>query len=169
MKRPERVCSMKKRTLILLTLIPLLVGWLINATIRFPRLFSVSYYILPFLTLIFWFQLGRQYAKTDWNAAVALLIGNAVGLVSLLLYLWQYFLVSDEHRIVFLAVLSQLFVAAVPMYLFPAGTLTMFEPDPHSIGTVTVATAQVLGVLLMVVVFALGYAMERFRRRAEHP
>ena len=157
---------MKKPVLILLTFFPLLVGWLINASFNVPSLFRVAYYLLPLLTLVFWFLLGKQYARTDWPAPLAILIGNATGLVSLLLYLWQFVLVSGAHRNLFLAVLSQLFTASVPTYLF-GGLLTAFEPDPSRIGIVSMVTVQVLGVLLMLAVFSLGYGAGRLRRRSE--
>ena len=63
---------MKKRTLVLLTWVPLLIGWFISLTVTVPNLGRVSYYILPLLTLLFWFQLGKQFAKTDWSAPLAI-------------------------------------------------------------------------------------------------
>lgn len=157
---------MRKRTLVVLSWTPLLIGWVINLVMANFGVSFFVFYILPFLTAIFWFLLGRQFGKTDWNAPMAILIGNAAGLVSLLLYLWQFWLVSDENRSMFLAGLSQMFAASAPTYLF-GGLATLFEPDPNTIGRVSFLTLQVLGVLLMIVVFTAGYWFGRIRRSAE--
>ena len=80
---------MKKCVLVLLTFVPFIVGHIVNRSISIPVIGSIVFYVLPLLTTAFWFYLGRQYARSTWKTIPALLIGNATGIISLLIYLWQ--------------------------------------------------------------------------------
>ena len=80
----------KKSELVLLTFVPILVGYLINATFFIPVIGTLLFYILPIVVLAFWFWLGSQYSKTDWGMVPSILIGSATGVLSLALYLWQF-------------------------------------------------------------------------------
>lgn len=156
---------MKKSILVLLTLVPVIVGYAINWLLSVPGLSVLPLYLLPLLTTVFWFYLGRQYAKTDWNAVLSVLIGNAVGLVSLLLYIWQFLLETDETRNIVLAVLSQMFMAAVPTYLF--GRIpNLFETQPNYAGIATMTALEVLSVVFMMIVFVCGYVWQKRRYRS---
>ena len=110
---------MKKSELVLLTFVPVLVGYLINAAFFIPVIGTLLFYILPIVVLAFWFWLGSQYSKTDWGMVPSILIGSATGVLSLALYLWQFLGQSDETRNMNLAVLSQMYSAATPGYLLP--------------------------------------------------
>ena len=50
---------MKKQTLVLLTFIPIIVGYVINLTILLPGIGTAFFYVLPLLATVFWFYLGR--------------------------------------------------------------------------------------------------------------
>jgi len=91
------------------------------------------FYALPLLTTVFWFYFGRQYARSTWKTVPAILIGNATGILSLLVYLWQFLLKTDETRKLALAAASQMFSASVPTYLL--GRLAiLFETKQNFIG-----------------------------------
>lgn len=80
---------MKKSTLVLLTLVPVAVGLVVNFTLRLPVIGSLLFFLLPLATTVFWFYLGGRYARIGWNVLCSLLIGNATGLLSLVVYVWQ--------------------------------------------------------------------------------
>lgn len=151
---------MKKSILILLTLVPLIVGYVINITLTIPGIGMVIYYVVPFAVLVFWFYLGSLYSKTTWKAIPSVLIGSATGILSLILYLWQFLGRNDETRNMALAVISQMYSAATPTYLF--GRLAMlFESQPNYIGQTTMVAVQVIAVILMFVIFTVGYLWGR--------
>lgn len=154
---------MKKSYLILLTLVPIVVGWSINAMIGLPFVGMLMFYVLPFAVLLFWYWLGGKFAETDWGATPAILIGSASGLVSLAVYLWQFLGRTDETRHMILAVFSQMYTASTPMYLF-GGVARLFEKQPNYAGRTTMVALQVLCVLLMVAVFSIGYFRRKKRR-----
>lgn len=151
---------MKKSMLVLLTLVPVAVGLVVNFTLFVPVVGSLLFFLLPLATTIFWFYLGSQYACSGWNAPCSILIGNAVGILSLAVYVWQCVLLTDENVNLFLAAASQMFSAATPTYLF--GRLAMlFEAQPNYIGEATALALQVIAVLYMIVIFGCGYAWGR--------
>lgn len=141
---------MKKWLLVLLTLVPILAGYLIDVTALVPVVGELLFYLLPLIVVAFWFWLGGQYAGTDWGAAASILIGSATGILSLAVYLWQFVVLDSQARSMVWAGFSQLYASAAPIYLvamlarlFPAGA--------------AVTALEVLALLLMTGVFAGGY------------
>ena len=138
---------MKKIILIILTLVPILIGWLINVFIHVPKVGMALLYVLPFVVLVFWFWLGRQYAKTDWRPLSAIIIGSASGLISLVLYIWQFHILTEEGRNMFIAGLSQMYFAAVPEWIFARSGLYL--------------VIHIIALVLMIAVFTFGYLTGR--------
>lgn len=158
---------MKKSVLVLLTLVPVAVGYLVNNLLLVPGIGMVCFYVLPILTTVFWFWLARQYARTSWHPLASIAIGNAVGVVSLAVYLWQYLIENDETRNFFLAVVSQLNTGAAPNWLLGRFAI-LFEPQPNTIGQASMVAMEVLATVYMLLVFVCGYVWERIKiRRAE--
>lgn len=151
---------LNKKMLILSTFIPIIIGYLINRTIMLPYIGMLLFYVLPFIVLIFWYWLGRQYAKTNWKPISAILIGNMTGVLSLVIYIWQFVFTNDESRSSFFAVFSQMYSAAVPTYLF-GRIATMFETQPNYAGRTTMAMMQIMAVVLMIIIFSVGYFKEK--------
>lgn len=147
---------MKKCGLVLLTLIPIFAGYLINLALFIPVVGMLLFYIGPLFVLGFWFWLGGQYSKTDWTAIPSVLIGHAAGILSLALYLWQFLGQSDETRNMTLAGLSQMYSAATPSYLV-ARLAVLFESRPNYAGRTTMVAMQVISLVLMIVIFTVGY------------
>lgn len=155
---------MKKPVLLLLTLVPVLAGYLINLSAMIPVLGQLVYALLPLPTLVFWFWLGRQYARTDWTALQALLFGSASGWICLALYVWQFWFCSDQTRNLTLAALSQMYTVAAPGWLL--GRLAVrFEPVPGEIGPVSLLALQLLSLLFLILVFAAGFFLGRKKPR----
>ncbi len=114
-------------------------------------------------TLIFWFILGRAYVKV-WRYLPGVLIGNAVGFLSLLIYLWQFLLFGDDQRSLFLAGLSQMFSASTSD-LMTARIAILFEPSPTAITQVSFTAMQILGLLVMILIFTAGYIEGAIKER----
>lgn len=154
---------MKKSTLILWTFIPILTGYLVNSLLTVPVIGEIFFYVLTVATTAFWFWLGRQFAKSTFKTIPAILIGNATGIISLLIYLWQFLLVTSENRSIFLAGLSQMYNASVPGYLF-GGIARLFETKPNYVGTRTFVALHVICEIYMIAVFVIGMVVEKKRK-----
>ena len=153
---------MKKSVLILLTLVPLIVGYLVNVLIMVPKIGMVIFYLLPLCTTAFWGCLGKQYAR-KWKTLPAVLIAHIVGVCSLLVYLWQFLLETDETRNIRLAALSQMFSAATPLYLF-GGIAQLVESQPDYAGIATSVAMQVIALIYMMIVFCIGIYLEKRKK-----
>lgn len=155
-------CRMKKSILFLLTLVPVVVGYLVNVLIMIPVIGMAGFYLLPLVTTAFWIYLGRQYARR-WKTVPALLIAHAVGFCSLVVYLWQFLLETDETRSRTLAVFSQMFSASTPMYLF-GGIARLVESQPNYAGRATMVAMQVIALIYMIIVFCIGIYLEKRKK-----
>jgi len=154
---------MKKSVLILLSFVPVAVGWLVNILITVPVIGMVGFYLLPLLTTVFWLLLGKQYAR-KWKAALAVLIAHIVGICSLLIYLWQFLLETDTTRNLTLAAFSQMFSASAPLYLI-GKIAVFFESQPDYVGSASMVAMQVIGLVYMVIVFSVGVYLEKKRTK----
>ena len=152
---------MKKFLLVLLTFVPIPVGYLINRNIRTPVVGMLLFYVAPLAVTVFWFWLGNQYSKTNWGAVPSVLTGSATGFLSVALYLWQFLGESGETRNLALAELSQMYFTATPQYLLIR--LTM----PFDVfGDVSSLALQVISLVFMIAVFTAGYFWGK-KHRAE--
>ena len=152
-------CRMKKNILILLSLVPVIIGYLVNNLIMVPAIGMAGFFLLPPLTTVFWFYLGKQYAR-KWKPVPAVLIAHAVGICSLLIYLWQFLFETDQTRNIVLAGFSQMFSASTPLYLF-GGIAMLVESQPNYAGRATMVALQVIALIYMVIVFSIGLYLEK--------
>ncbi len=151
---------MKKSILVLLTFVPMIVGYIVNVSLLIPVVGMIVFYVLPLLMTAFWLYLGRQYARSSWKTIPALLIGNATGIVSLLIYLWQIFLETDETINLFLMSVAQMFSNAAPIYLLSKAAI-LFETQPNYAGRNFMVALNVMSFAYMIVVFLLGFFWEK--------
>ena len=149
----------EKSVLILATLVPVAVGYLVNVLLKFPVIGMASFILLPLVTTVFWFCMGKQYARR-WSVIPAVLIAHAVGICSLLVYIWQFLLETDETRNITLAVSSQMFSASTPLY-FIAGIARLFESQPNYAGRTTMVAMKVIALVYMVIIFCIGFYWEK--------
>ncbi|PWM22487.1 MAG: hypothetical protein DBX44_07040 [Oscillospiraceae bacterium] len=153
---------MKKSVLFLLALVPVAVGYLVNILILVPVIGMAGFYLIPLFTTAFWIYLGRQYARR-WKTVPALLIAHAVGFCSLLIYLWQFLLETDETRSRTLAAFSQMFSASTPLYLF-GGLARLVESQPNYVGRASMVALQVIALIYMILVFCIGIYLEKRKK-----
>ena len=158
---------MKKTILIASSLVPVIVGYLVNYLITVPEIGMKAFFLLPLLTSVFWFYLGKQYARR-WKPAPAILIAHAVGICSLLIYLWQFLLETDQTRNILLAGFSQMFSASTPLYLF-GGIARLVESQPNYAGKATMVALQVIALIYMILVFSAGLHSEKKRIKNDRP
>ncbi len=164
----EGWCRMKKWVLVLLSFVPVVAGYIVSTVFLVPEIGIAVYYILPFLTTAFWFYLGIQYARSTWKPIPAVLIAHAAGIVSLLVYVWQFLLETSETRNSVLASASQMYSSSAPQLLL-ARIAILFEPDPNVTGMTSVTALQVISVVYMIVVFcaAMIYEKKRIAKNAD--
>ena len=153
---------MKKYILVLLTIVPIIAGYILNLIILIPGIGTLLYYVLPLLTTVFWVWIGIQYARSSKKTIPAILIGNATGVGSLLVYLWQHFLKTDETRNMALTGFSQMYGASA-ISPWMARLALLFESEPNTIGMSSVVALQVISVVYMMAVFLAGFLWEKFR------
>ena len=147
---------MKKIVLFILTFVPIIIGYLVENSLMIPVIGLLNFYVLPLLTPVFWCWLGIKYSRSSWKAIPSLLIGNATGILSLLIYLWQFVFKTAETRNITLAVASQMFSASTPTYLL--GRLAiLFESQSNYTGQTTLVALQVISLIFMIIVFLCGY------------
>lgn len=151
---------MKKSLLVPAALVPVLVGIMVNYTLAIPVIGSLLFTLLPMLTTVFWVFLGWQYARAGWKVLPAALTANSLGILSLAVYLWQFFGFTDETRNLALAGASQMFSAATPSWLLGRIAI-LFESQPNYVGRAAMMGLQVLALVYMLLIFIGGYAAEK--------
>lgn len=154
---------MKKNILLFLALVPVVTGYLLNITLLIPGLGALLYYLLPSITLCFWFYLGSKYSETNWNILQSVIIGNGIGLLSLLLYFWQFWQCSDDNRNLIISGISQLFVSNTN--LLTAGYAILFEPEKNVVTQISSTAMQIMGLVLMVIIFTAGYIFGKVKNK----
>lgn len=106
----------KKYKLILLLIFPLVVSLISNLLLTigadtdsyiFLYITTSILYIWGFVAIFFWFYVGIQFGNTEISEMKSFLLGNSLWMISLLLYIWQFILLEDEKRNLFIAGLSQ--------------------------------------------------------------
>lgn len=70
-------------------------------------------------------------------------------------YFWQFIYMSDSQRLPRIASLSLMFSSNISIAIAKLGRL--FEPNKNVIGMVTKSAIQIMGLLLMIIVFSLGF------------
>lgn len=157
-----KVNMSKKLSLIIFAFIPTIIGYFYNILFT-PALASFLLYILPIFMLSLWFWVGGRFAQMNIKAFPSILIGNSLGIVSLIVYLWQFNMVSEGHRNLTLAGLSQAFSASTGMYI--ARLAILIQPEKNVVGHATITTMQVLGLIPMIIIFTIGYYFNKRKVR----
>lgn len=132
----------------LLVLVPLLLGLLINS----PILGYYFPFLLSLLFLGFWFWVGIKFARLDVNRIFSLFIGNSLNIISLVLYVWSFFIVADENRNLLLAAFPQFY--AMPTLSISAKIYHLTDPK------VLTNEFVIISYVLMSIVFTAGFLYE---------
>ncbi|MCB2290750.1 hypothetical protein LGK97_13470 [Clostridium sp. CS001] len=152
----------KKLSVIIFMFIPTTIGYFYNILFT-PTLASFLFYILPIFMFFLWFWVGGKFAQMNIKVLPSILVGNSIGIVSLIVYLWQFGLVSEAHRSLTLAGLSQMFSASTGMYIVRIAIL--IQPERNVVGHSTNTIIQILGLILMIIIFTIGYYFNKRKVR----
>ncbi len=128
-----------------LIFVPPVLGRLINTPLfgyHFPFLASVAF-------VAFWIWVGGQFCRMNLGRTLNYLLGISLTVLSLILYVWQFFVVSGADRSMFLAGLSQWY--AIPVTPVAAQIWSIFSPHYFDNRFV------IIGYILLVAAFSAGY------------
>lgn len=154
---------MKRVQLLLLALSPILFGLLYSSLILVPVLSTILILASPPVILIYWFWVGRKFSQSIKDPVAAILAGNVFGLISLLLYFWQFILLSSSGRILWLAGFSQAFSS--PLSFITIQIAPLFEPLSDTVTQVSGNVVQFAGLILMIIIFSIGYFTGRGKQK----
>jgi hypothetical protein len=120
---------------------------------------TLLFWLMPFVYLIYWFWVGGRFAESIRNPIIAIPFGNIFGIISLLVYMWQFTYLTDTQRNIWLAVFSQVFSA--PVLWITGKIAVLFEAESGMITKTSMNVMQISGLILMVLVFTAGYLLKR--------
>lgn len=153
---------MKKSKVTLLVLSPIIIGILFNFLIIIPGLSSILMYGGPIFFILYWGIVGGMFNEYMESSLKATLLANLGGIISLIIYIWQFVFISDDKRSILLALLSQGFSAPLSILTVRFGLL--LENSPNEITSVTMLTAQFCGLLIMMIIFLIGFSVKKKRK-----
>ena len=156
---------MKTWKLLLLALVPGLWGWLCNwltaVSLNGPAfLFTLAFYIQVPAAIVFCLWLGHLCGRSERSYPACLLLTQWPILVSFALYVWQFHFVSSEARSFLLAGLGQ--YPGLPLFSLACRLVIPFSN--HSWGPLETLAANALSLLMLAVLFSLGFLWGRRRR-----
>lgn len=137
---------------------PVLLGWLWGLCAGFNGFLAT---ILTFVVIGGWYWAGFRYAKRVKNPVLAILGGNALGILSFLIYLWQEY--GTAKKINALQAAAQKFTA--PLTMISVRIVMRFSPVVDGVTQVSNTALQAVGLVLMVALFTLAYFSGRQRER----
>lgn len=143
---------MKAYHLLLCGLVPAALGWITNVTVLYISIFFI---LSPFAAAYVSLWAGRRSALTGWGFLPAFFLTQWVNLLSIPLYIWQFFLLSHESRSMTLAGLVQM--PASPLFSVAARLVLPFSGSSWGPGETLAGI--VISVLLLGVLFTLGYVL----------
>lgn len=154
---------MKKNGYLLLAMLPIIIGYLYNLSFLVVAGIGL-FYIIPIIIIILWYWVGTKFADNVNSYIVGILGGNILGILSLGIYYWQFIIRDDGKRSMFLAGLSQYFTSSLSPLTAKIGMI--FEKTPNTITQTTMTAMQVIGTIIMIIVFSIGFIMRKnFNKR----
>lgn len=143
----------EKNKTLLLIFIPFLWGYIINILVWKVSIIGDLYFRLNIvwetIFILFWFWTGTKFAQYNSNKVKAYIIGNSIWLLSFLVYIWQFILLSGESRSFRLAGLSQHYIAGI--VFISKKIIRLFT------NTISSETVIILSYSLMITIFTTGF------------
>ena len=142
---------MRENTKMLLwIIIPFVYGFLSNTFMLIaPPLLS------QLIFAVFWFWIGMKFSYLIGNNVKSFFIGNSIWLLSFLVYLWQFALLDDESRNMFIAVISQYYMLS---FIWSGTILSLLFTDILHGTTITI-----ISYLVMLFVFTIGFIVGKIK------
>ena len=151
--------KMKTLRVSLLVLSPILIGYIYNILIFMPNSMIITIWLMPIAQLCYWFVIGGIFAQIYENSLRAIITGNIVGIISYVIYIWQFILVEPTNRIIGISMLSQMFSISLVPITSRLGIL--FETNTNEFTQTTLNAMQPIGLFFMISIFAVGYYMNK--------
>jgi hypothetical protein len=140
----------ENKKMLIWILIPFIYGLLSNTFVMIiPPLLS------QLVFTVFWFWVGIKFSHLSGNNIKSFIIGNSIWILSFLLYLWQFVLLNDESRNLFLALISQCYMLS---FIWSGTKLTLLFSDVLHGTTITI-----ISYLSMLLVFSLGFIVDKIK------
>lgn len=99
--------------------------------------------------IVFWFCVGRMFGNLNMSTVKSFILGNIAWGISVILYTWQFKLVDDTSRNLFISAISQHY----PLGFVSLGSSIIGMFTRHLKGTTVILIAY----FLMLMVFSLGF------------
>lgn len=147
----------EKNKTLLLIFIPFLWGYLINVLVWKVAIIGDFYFRLNIIWetifILFWFWTGTKFAQLNTNKVKSYIIGNSIWLLSFLVYIWQFILLSGESRSFRLAGLSQHYNTGI---MFISGKISRMILRLFT-NTISGTTMITFSYGLMIAIFTTGF------------
>jgi len=98
---------LKNNKLIILQLLPFILGLLLNYIVVYLPFYVFIIWLLSIGFVLYWFWVGKQFGQLSLNKLLSFCLGNTLWAISFVLFIWQFLLVDDSKRNMFLAIVSQ--------------------------------------------------------------
>ncbi|HAG44344.1 MAG TPA: hypothetical protein DCL31_14735 [Clostridium sp.] len=144
-----------KSKYILIILIPLIIGIIINRVNFILQIYSTVPWIFVIAFIIFWFWVGKVFAKANHNRVKSFLIGSSLWAISFLFYLWQFVLVNDANKNFIIAGISENYM----ILIVPIATKIMMMFTDIIDGTII----SIVSYILMFIIFSIGFIYESLK------
>lgn len=124
-------------------------------------------FLIPYQVMIvpFWFWVGRRFAGLNMSKLQSFLLGNSVWGICLIIFVWQYILEQEPHRIKALEVISLSYIS--PFYIFTHALPPIGAYYSGFRLTATIIILTLVGYVLMFVIFTLGFIWGRLKRQPD--
>lgn len=151
--------KMKTLRVGLLVVSPILIGYIYNILIFMPNSMIITLWLMPIAQLCYWFVIGGIFAQIYEDSLRAIITGNIAGIISYVIYIWQFLLVEPTNRILGVSMLSQMFSIGLVPITSRLGIL--FENNTNKFTQTTLNAMQPIGLGFMISIFAIGYFMNK--------
>lgn len=157
---------MNKIKLLAMSFIPIVLGYIMNLLILVPGIGVSLLYIMPIIILIYWYWVGLRFSENIRNPLLGIASGNFFGILSLCIYYWQFIILDDQKRSIFLAGLSQYFTT--PLNILTAKISMLFDKSPSIIDHNNILNMHISGTIIMIITFVIGYIVGIRKNKNQH-
>lgn len=137
--------------------IPLIAVLIINKVSFIQMIYLKTSWFFAFSFILFWFWAGNVFARLDRKKIINFLFGNSLWAISLILYIWQFKIVSETSRNVQIAVISQLYMTLIIPIV---GSIARLFND-----TIQITNIIIISYVLMFLIFAIGFFYRNIKNR----
>lgn len=158
--------------LILLAVSPMVIGFFYYVMVQLPVIGMVWMYAAPFTVLYYWGWVATMFHSHFKSFFKSMIWMNGLGIVTFLLYIWQFVLLEEGEQISVLAILSQLYTVSLGFITTWIGVVLdgSSSIDSEVISVTASIITEVVSLLLMIGASVIGYLVEerQEKKKMEH-